>query len=93
MDDALAKYNVYALCIACGELHPMDVSVTVENGPKTKHSVGQTYQGKELSPQLAKLRERQIYCPKTGRQYPQKNDKQIFLIPVSGLESECPRLS
>jgi hemerythrin-like metal-binding protein len=93
MDNGLAKYNVYASCIACGELHPMNVSVAVENGPKTKHSVGQTYQGKELSPQLAELRERQIYCPKTGRQYPQKNDKQIFLIPVSAVGSECSETS
>jgi hemerythrin-like metal-binding protein len=88
MDNSLAKYNVYALCIACGELHPMDVSVTIENGPKTKHSVGQTYQGKDLSPQLAELKERRMYCPHTGRQYPQKNDNQIFLIPVSALRPE-----
>ena len=82
MDKGLAKYNVYAVCIACGELHAMDVCVAVENGPKTKHSVGQTYQSKDLSPQLAELGERQIYCPKTGRQYPQKNYSQIFLIPA-----------
>lgn len=83
MDNTLAKYSVYALCIACGDLHSMDVSVAVENGPMTKHSIGQTYQGKDLSPQLAALRERRVYCPKTGRQYPQKNDHHIFLVPAS----------
>ncbi len=78
----MAKYNIFALCNACGDLHPMEIFVMLESGPTSKQSIGDRYRGRELPAELAALRDKRVYCPKLGRQYSQKNEKEIFLIPV-----------
>jgi len=79
----MPKYNVYALCNACGDLHPMEISVTLDDGPVEKQSIGDRYEAKDLPANLATLKDTRVQCPKTGRQYAQKNDKQIFLVPIN----------
>jgi rubrerythrin len=78
----MAKYNVFVLCNACGDLHPMEIFVMLENGPAAKQSIGDRYDGKELPSELAALKDMRVYCPKFGRHYSQRNEKKIFLIPV-----------
>ncbi len=45
----MPKYNVYALCNACGDLHPMEISVTLDDGPVEKQSIGDRYEAKGIS--------------------------------------------
>jgi rubrerythrin len=78
----MPKYNAFASCNACGDLHPMEIFVMLEDGPAGKQSIGDRYHGKQLPSELAALKNRRLYCPKLGRHYSQKNENQIFLIPV-----------
>ena len=41
-------YDVYALCIACGDLHSMEISVTLEGPRLAKQSIAEKFRGKEL---------------------------------------------
>ena len=76
----MAAYDVYALCIACGDLHSMGISVTVAGPQITKQSIAERFHGKELPPTIAALNDTRIYCPKFGRHYGQRDNKKIFLI-------------
>jgi hypothetical protein len=77
----MGEYGIFALCNACGDLHPMGISVTLDDGPTTKKSVADLYECKELPPTLAGLKDKRVYCPKTGRQYAQRDTKKIFFVP------------
>jgi rubrerythrin len=67
----------------------MDVLISLDDGPLVTKSIGESY-GVSLPPELAALKEKRIYCPKTGRHYAQKNEMQIFLIPVGANATEFP---
>jgi hypothetical protein len=77
----MAEYDVFAVCNACGDLHPLGISVTLDDGPANKQSIADAYEDKNLPPSLAALKDRRVYCPKTGRQYSQRDTKKIFLVP------------
>jgi hypothetical protein len=78
----MAEYDVFAVCNACGDLHPLGISVRLADGPaKKKQSIADAYQGQDLPPSLAALKDSRVYCPKTGRQYSQKDTNKIFLMP------------
>jgi hypothetical protein len=72
-----------AACNKCAGLHEMGITVTMENGPVEKQSVGDLYDGKSLPKVLADLTDMSISCSKTGRQSTQKNLHQIFLVPTT----------
>jgi hypothetical protein len=78
----MAEYNISALCNACGDLHPMGICVSLEDGPASKQSITDLYMGIDVPPNLGALRDKRVYCPKTGRQYSQKDNKKVFLVPV-----------
>jgi rubrerythrin len=92
-DTVMAKYSVSALCNACGALHPMEIFVILQNGPVSKQSIGDTYQRKKLPPELSALKDKRVYCPNLGRQYSQKNDNHIFLIPVGSQQDQAASIS
>jgi hypothetical protein len=76
----VAAYDVYALCIACGDLHSMDLSFTLE-GPKImRQSIAERFRGKKLPANLAGLKDTRTYCPRFGRHYAPKDVKRIFLV-------------
>ena len=77
----MAEYDVFAVCNACGDLHPLGISVTLDDGPANKQSIADGYEDKDPPPSLAALKDRRVYCPKTGRQYSQRDTKKIFLVP------------
>ena len=73
-------YDVYALCIACGDLHSMEISVTLEGPRLAKQSIAEKFRGKELPANIVGLKAARTYCPKFGRHYGQRDNKQIFLV-------------
>ena len=77
----MAEYDVFAVCNACGDLHPLGISATLDDGPANKQSIADAYEDKDFPPSLAALKDRRVYCPKTGRQYSQRDAKKIFLVP------------
>jgi hypothetical protein len=75
------QYSIFALCNKCADLHEMDGSVVVEDGPFDKQSIGDLYKGKPIPKSLTDRAHNSITCPNTGRQSTQKNNHQIFLVP------------
>jgi len=78
----LSQYSIVASCNKCGGMHEMGISVTMENGPTDKQSIGALYDGKSLPKNLANLSQNSVTCPKTGRQSTQRSNHQIFLVPT-----------
>jgi hypothetical protein len=60
----------------------MGISIILEDGPVKKQSIAAAYRGKDLPPRLATLKQNPIYCPNLGRHYAQRDNKQIFLVPI-----------
>jgi hypothetical protein len=73
-------YDVHALCIACGDLHSLGISVGLAGPPAKKQSIAEKFHGQKLPPNLEKLSDARIFCPKFGRHYAQRDEKQIFLV-------------
>lgn len=80
--NATAQYSIVVSCNRCGGVHETGISVTMENGPASKKSIGELYDGKSLPKFLANLTQNSVTCPKTGRQSTQRNNHQIFLVPT-----------
>lgn len=76
------QYSIVASCNKCAGLHELGISVTLENGPVDKQSIGDLYEGKSLPKNLANLGQNSVTCPKTGRQSTQRDNHQIFLVPA-----------
>jgi hypothetical protein len=77
-----AQYSIAVVCNKCAGIHEMGLSITLENGPVAKRSLGDLYDGKSLPKNLANLTNTSITCPRTGRQSTQKDHHQIFLVPA-----------
>jgi hypothetical protein len=64
-------------------MNPMEVSVELNDGPVDKQSVGDTYKGKEIPPELLELHNNSVMCPKKGNLFYQRDDFLIFLVPAA----------
>jgi len=78
----MAKYSIHVFCNECSEVHPMGITVNLDDGPADRKSVGDTYAGKPLPPEVARLSDNLVTCPKTGKGFTQKDNHQVFLVPV-----------
>jgi hypothetical protein len=78
----MAKYSVHFFCNECGDVHPIGISVNLNDGPTQKASIGDTYAGKELNPNIANLINNKTKCPKTDKWTSQKDNNQVFLVPI-----------
>ena len=78
----MAKYSVHFFCDECSEVHPMKINLVLDDGPAAKESIGNTYAGRDLPPQVATLSNNKITCPNTGRLTSQENNNQVFLVPI-----------
>jgi len=74
------KYAVHVLCNECGQVHPMSIAIGLYDGPVDKASIGDTYAGKDLPPELARLIGNEVSCPTTGKMTAQKDNNQVFLV-------------
>ena len=86
----LPKYDIFAVCNACGDAHSTGISINLD-GPVKKRSIANAYRGKNLPHHLATLKQARVYCPYLRRHYPQTDDRQIFLVPVGGLKTGEPQ--
>jgi hypothetical protein len=77
----MPKYDIFAVCNACGDEHSTGIAITLQSGPRQNQSVAAAFPKEELPPNLDTLKEIRVYCPKTGRGYAQANYKKIFLVP------------
>jgi hypothetical protein len=79
----VATYHVFGVCNACGDLHTMGISISLPGAPINKQSLADAYPNKDPPPNIAALKDNRVQCHKSGRQYAQKDDKKIFLVPVT----------
>jgi hypothetical protein len=79
----MARYEVFVFCNECSDVHPMAIRLTLDDGPAADQSIGDTYAGKEMPPNVATLERLQFQCPNTSSWFEQKDNKQIFLVPAS----------
>ena len=78
----MAMYNVCAVCNASGDLHTTGITVSLNEGPTGKQSIEEAFANKDPPRNIAELKEKRVHCPKIGRQYAQRDDRKIFLIPM-----------
>ncbi len=78
----MAQYVVNVFCDECSVPHPMRISIELDDGPAEEKSIGDTYTGRDLPPQVAKLINNRTVCPKTKELITQRDNNQIFLVPV-----------
>jgi hypothetical protein len=76
------EYSILASCNKCAGVHETGISTTIEDGPVDKQSIGDFYNGRSLPKSLANLSSTSLACHLTGRQFIQKDTKQIFLVPI-----------
>lgn len=79
----MANYSVHFFCDECNEVHPLHITVSLNDGPPVKSSIGDTYAGKELNPNIAEVSGNKTTCPNTGKLTSQKDNNQLFLVPIS----------
>ena len=78
----MANYDVYVFCNECSKVHPMNIHVALDDGPVEKGSIGDLYAGKALPPAIANLINNETKCPNTGHLFTQKDNSQVFLVPI-----------
>jgi hypothetical protein len=61
----------------------MEISISLPVGPVNKQSIADAYPNKDPPANIAGLKDMRVHCHKIGRQYAQKDDKKIFLVPVT----------
>ena len=76
----MAQYSVYVFCNDCGDVHPMGISIQLDDGPPRKESIGNLYDGIPLPPEIATLIHNKVQCPKTGKLFVQRDNRQVFLV-------------
>src|SRR4030095_6431774 len=74
------KYDVFAVCNACGDAHSTGTSINLAGAVK-KRSIATAYRGKNVPRHLATLKQERVYCPNLRRHYSQTKHRQIFLVP------------
>jgi hypothetical protein len=77
----MARYSIHFFCDECSQVHQIWITLTLDDGPPAKESIGNTYAGKELPPQVATLIDNKTTCPNTGKLTSQKDNSQVFLVP------------
>jgi hypothetical protein len=79
----VAVYRICAVCNACGNLHATETTISLPVGPVNKQSIAEAYPNKDPPAHIATLKDIRVHCPKTGRHYAQKDDKKIYLVPIT----------
>ena len=78
----MANYAVHVFCNECNDVHPMGISIERDDGPTDKKSIGDLFAGKELPQDIVNLFNNTTVCPNTGKAFVQKDNNQVFLVPV-----------
>lgn len=70
----MATYSVHFFCNECSEVHPFGFDLSLDDGPAENASIGDTYAGKELPPEMVMFSNNRVTCPNTGRLTSQKDN-------------------
>ena len=84
-------YEVVVHCTQCGERHPVK-NAHIEDGPSRQVSVADFYADGELPTELHTINTNYLFCPKTSNWFLQKDNHQVFLVPVESVDALDPSL-
>ena len=78
----MATYEVHFFCDECSQTHPLGISIGLNDGPPDKASIGDTYRGRDLPPEVARLTGNKTICPNTDKLTSQADNDQVFLVAI-----------
>jgi hypothetical protein len=78
----MARYNVLYFCTQCRRIHPMGMSIPLEDGFLKMKTLGDAYSGKNLPFHLAMLVGSSVTCRETGKSFVLEDINQVCLAPV-----------
>ena len=78
----MPRYAVHFFCNECSQTHPLGITIEIDLDIDDRASIGNTYAGKELPPEIALLRNNSTKCPVTRRNTEQPDNNQVFLVRV-----------
>jgi hypothetical protein len=81
-NNTMARYNVLYFCIACRRIHPMGVSLPLEDNFLTMKTITDAYCGKPLPFHVAMLVGSSVTCRETGRSFVLEDTDKVYLAPV-----------
>ncbi len=79
----MGRYDVWVVCDRCDNVHPTGISFTLDNGPKEPQLLSEFNNTKDLPDNIGDLTNNHTYCPATKEFFVQKDDKKIFLVPIT----------
>ena len=78
----MANYSVHFFCDECFEVHPLGISISLDDGPVDQASIGDVYAGQKIDPVVVNMMGNMTTCPNTGKLTSQQDNNQVFLVPV-----------
>jgi hypothetical protein len=78
----MAKYEVHVFCSECSRERSARITLTLNDGPPKKESIGDAYQGRDLPATIVMVRKNSHQCPETGMTFAQDSNNDIFLVPI-----------
>jgi hypothetical protein len=78
----MARYNVLYFCEQCRRIHPMGMSLPLEDGFLKMKTLAEAYSGKSLPFHLAMLVGSSVTCRETGKSFILEDINQVYLAPV-----------
>jgi len=78
----MTKIAVHIFCNECSQVHPMQITLPLDDGPAERASIGDTYAGRELPSEILAVMNTRVTCPETGHLTSQKDNKLVFLVPA-----------
>lgn len=78
----MARYSVHVFCNECSGIHPMGIQIDLDDGPADQASIGDVYAGRDLPPKVASLLNNAVHCPDTGNFTAQRDNNQVYLVPI-----------
>ena len=78
----MARYNVLYFCTQCRRIHPMGMSLPLEDGFLKMKTLGEAYSGKSLPFHVAMLVGSSVTCRETGKSVVLEDINHVYLAPV-----------
>lgn len=78
----MTNYSIHFHCEECCETHPLGVYINLDEGPAKTENLNRAYAGKEPDPFIVSLTNNITTCPITGRLTKQKDNEQVYLVPI-----------
>lgn len=74
------RYMIHVFCTGCSERHPTGIVIYRDEEISPTESVGDVFQGRDVPVEIVIVTGNQFQCPKTGKFFPQRDYRHVFLV-------------